>query len=220
MRLPAPIRVVIADDHRLFRQGLCLLLEKTREVQVLGEASNGEEAVLQARERRPDVLLLDVDMPIMDGVSAAKVLARRPGAPKIVLLSSFEDDARIRAGMQAGAAGYVPKRVDVIELVSIMKGILSGNLPISPFLVNQALEPGGGAREAFRRLTERERLVLRLLAEGWSNREISQKAYMSRDTVKVYLKSIFQKLSVKNRTQAAVLAVQAGWCSRPPAVAS
>jgi DNA-binding NarL/FixJ family response regulator len=219
MRSHAPIRVVVADDHRLFRQGLCLLLEKTRQVKVLGEASNGEEAVLQAREKRPDVLLLDVDMPIMDGIAAAKVLTRRPDAPKIVLLSSFEDDTRIRAGMQAGAAGYVPKRVDALELVSILRGFLSGHMPVSPYLANQTLEPKG-VQDAFGRLTERERLVLRLLAEGWSNREISQKAYMSRDTVKVYLKSIFGKLSVKNRTQAAVLAVQAGWPSRSPAVAS
>jgi DNA-binding NarL/FixJ family response regulator len=219
MRSPAPIRVVVADDHRLFRQGLCMLLEKTRQVQVLGEACNGEEAVLLAREQRPDVLLLDVDMPIMDGITAARVLCRRPDAPKIVLLSSFEDDARIRAGMQAGAAGYVPKRVDALELVSILRGILSGHMPVSPFLANQTLEPGG-FQDALGRLTERERLVLRLLAEGWSNREISQKAYMSRDTVKVYLKSIFEKLSVRNRTQAAVLAVQAGLPGRSPAVAS
>jgi len=207
--LPRPIRAVLADDHRLVRQGLRFLLERSREVQVVGEADNGEEAILQVREKRPEVLLLDVGMPILDGIAVTRILSRRPDCPKILLLSSHEDDERIRAGMQAGAAGYVTKRVELMELIQIVKAAVSGRSLVSPYLANLGLE-FNVARERVRLLTVKEREVLCLLVRGHANREIARQAHMSCDTVKAYLKSVFDKLQVRNRTQAAVSAMQAG----------
>jgi DNA-binding NarL/FixJ family response regulator len=211
----SPIRLVVADDHRIFRQGLCALLSRVPDVVVVGEAANGEEAILRVREKKPDVLLLDLDMPILDGVAVLRVLARRPDRPKVVLLSSYEDDGHVRSAMQAGASAYVAKRVDLHELVLILKGVVTGTVLTSPYLANLALGPAPGSRERIARLSPKEREVLVLLVEGSSNSEIAHKVYMSTDTVKAYLKSIFEKMKVRNRTQAAVVALQAG-LSRPP----
>jgi DNA-binding NarL/FixJ family response regulator len=216
MKAHRPIRVVVADDHRLFRQGLCVLLGHSREVEVVGEAGNGEEAVLRVREKRPDVLLLDLDMPVLDGISVTRILARTPDRPKIVLLSSYEDDARVRSAMQAGAAGYVAKRVDAQELIMILKAIVSGVVPVSPFLANLALAPKVAQAPASH-LTAKEHEVLQFLAAGHSNSEIARRAYMSTDTVKAYLKSMFEKLQVRNRTQAAVAALEMGLVTRSQA---
>lgn len=209
-----PIRVVVADDHRLFRQGLCALLSRSHDVEVVGEARDGEEAILVAREKRPDVLLLDLDMPILDGIAVTRMLTERGERIKVIILSTYEDE-RVSLAMRVGAAGYVAKRVDLQELIAILKSTVAGKVPLSPFLSSLNLGANAEGQRAHGSqpgslLTVREREVLRLLVQGYSNREIARTAFMSPDTVKAYLKAIFEKLQVRNRTQAAVVALQSG----------
>ena len=210
MRLCRRIRVVVADDHQLFREGLCLLLKAFPDIEVVGEASNGEEAVLVVRKTKPDVVLLDLEMPVLDGLSVMRVLAKDTAMrTKVLLLSSYENDEYIRDAMRAGATGYVLKRVGGQELVSILKGAVYGNLPLSPFLRNLSIG-NNSEKKSLEGLTERERRVLDCLVVGYSNREIAKRTYISPDTVKLHLKNIFSKLKVRNRTQAAIVALQEG----------
>ena len=137
------LRVVVADDHGLFRAGLCTLLRCHRRIQVVGEACNGEEAILMVREKRPDVLLLDLDMPILDGITVTRILNRHGRRPKIIFLTSYEDETKVATAMRVGADGYVTKRVDVGHLVEIIQGIVAGRPPVSPFLANLPLDGGG-----------------------------------------------------------------------------
>ncbi len=215
MRNGRPIRVVLADDHTLFRQGLRTLLERFDHFQVVGEARDGEEAVLVARQTRPDVLLLDLRMPIMDGICVTRILAGKIRPLKILILSSFEDASLVAAAMRAGAAGFVAKRVDIDELVEIVKETVSGRTPLSPFLANLTAGEGqtssmASAEVGNNCLTARERELLNLLAQGCTNGEIARTICMSSETVKARLKALFGKLQVRNRTQAAVVAVQCG----------
>jgi DNA-binding NarL/FixJ family response regulator len=213
MRLTRRLRVVVADDHRVFRQGLCALLRQHKGVHFVGGVRNGEEAVLMVRKKHPDVLLLDLDMPVLNGISVARILSRSRARPKIIFLTSYEEEAKVVAAMHAGADGYVTKRVDIDHLVEIMKDIMAGRAPVSPFLADLPLDSLRQSSDALvlaPSLTGMERKVLRLVAQGLSNREIARSVYMSPDSIKVYLKSIFEKLNVRNRTQAAVLAFQMG----------
>jgi len=226
MKRNGAIRLVIADDHRLFRDGLRALLRDARDVRVVGEARNGEEAVLVARRERPDILLLDLHMPVLDGIAVIRLLGKDPHRPRIVILSSDEEEVGVAAAMAAGADGYIAKRVDRDGLIDILKGTLSGNPPASPYLSNQltpaansgpAAGSNGGPERETATLSAKERDVLRLLAQGYSNPQIAATVYLSRDSVKAYLKRIFDKLQVDNRTQAAVLALKMGLVPVPPA---
>ena len=218
MKRNGPIRLVIADDHRLFRDGLRALLRDAREVRVVGEARDGEEAVLVTRRECPDILLLDLHMPILDGIAVIRLLCKDPRRPRIVILSSDEEEAGVAAAMAAGADGYIAKRVDRQGLIDILKGTLAGNPPASPYLTNQLTAApttppaghNGGAVPEASPLSAKERDVLRLLAQGYSDPQIAANVYLSRDSVKAYLKRIFDKLQVDNRTQAAVLALKMG----------
>ncbi len=209
------IKVLIADDHRLFRQGLIGLM-KTREelVTVIGEAETGEEAVRLAGELHPDVILMDIYMPQMDGLQAAKEIGARFPEIAIIMLTSSERDGHLYEAVQLGVAGYLLKSLDADELFDLLLGVTRGEPAMTRAMAskllksvaNRMVDPKKGEQS----LTERELFVLRLVASGASNNEIAGKLSISVNTVKTHLKNILDKLQLENRTQAAAYALQHG----------
>jgi DNA-binding NarL/FixJ family response regulator len=216
-----PIKLLIADDERLFRQSLKILLESGTDIRVVADAANGQEAVTGARENEPDLALLDVDMPKMDGVKAARLIGAVSPRTKILMLSVHHEDDKIRAALSAGAIGYILKDTDRADFINIIRQAHAGKMSSSPYLAHLALEQMSNRKTASSHvrltqfadrfgLTEIELKILRLVAEGLSNEEISEITRLARETIKGHLKSLFRKLDVKNRTEAAVLAVREG----------
>jgi DNA-binding NarL/FixJ family response regulator len=221
-----PIKLLIADDERLFRQSLKILLERGTEIKVVADAANGQEAVAFARATEPDLAVLDIDMPCMDGIKAARLIRAVSPRTKTLMLSVHHEDEKIRAAMRAGAIGYILKDTDRDEFVRIIRETHAGKRPSSPYLAHLALEQDESRIPAVSRahilnfverfgLTELEIKILRLMTEGLSNEEISEITAMAPETVKGHLKSLFRKLDVKNRTEAAVLAVREGLDHHP-----
>lgn len=214
-----PINLLIADDERLFRQSLKILLETGTNIKVVVEAADGQEAVLGARESAPDIALLDVDMPKMDGIKAAKLISTISPKTKILMLSVHHEEDKIRSALRAGALGYILKDTDRVEFIEIIRQTHLGHSASSPYLAHLALErkSAGGEdgtdhsnfAEQYM-LSELELKILRLVTEGLSNDEIAQLTSCARETIKGHLKSLFRKLDVKNRTEAAVLAIREG----------
>ena len=216
-----PIKLLLADDERLFRQSLKILLERGTEIKVVAAAANGQEAVTLARETEPDLAVLDIDMPLMDGIKAARLIRAVSPHTKTLMLSVHREDEKIRAAMRAGAVGYILKDTDREEFINIIRQTYAGNQPSSPYLAHLALERDESPMPIANRstilnfverfgLTGLEVKILRLTTEGLSNEEISEITGIAPETVKGHLKSIFRKLDVKNRTEAAVLAVREG----------
>ena len=223
---PMPIRLLIADDERLFRQSLRVLLESGTDIKVVAEAANGHEAVAFARATEPDLAVLDVDMPRMDGIKATRLIRAVSPRTKMLMLSVHQDDQKIRAAIRAGAVGYISKDADRHDFINIIRQTHAGKIPSSPYLAHLALEQiddpqiasdRAKVRNFFERsgLTELEVKILRLMTEGLSNEEISEVTSIAQETVKGHLKSLFRKLDVKNRTEAAVLAVREGLDDHP-----
>lgn len=207
----APIRVVVADDHPLIREGITASLGRAGDIKVVGEARNGEEAVMMVTSLRPDVVLMDLDMPVMDGVTAIHLLTEKFPGLKILVLSAHEDNKHVYTAMQAGAVGYVIKRTDHASLLNVIRSAHQGDILISPYIARltlRNLQPTASNPEVH--LTNREKGVLNLIIEGHENDAIAEALCMSRDTLKTHLKHIFGKLSVCNRTQAAVRAIERG----------
>jgi DNA-binding NarL/FixJ family response regulator len=215
-----PLRLLIADDERLFRQSLKILLETSKDIKVVAEAADGQEAVVKARETEPDIALLDVRMPKMDGIKAAKLISAVTPRTKILMLSIHDDDEKIVSAIKAGAIGYILKDTDRSDFVEIVRHTHAGKIHSSPYLAHLTLqraapdeEPPDDRERRFcekYRLTELELRVLHLVAEGLNNEEISRITHVARETIKGHLKGLFRKLQVKNRTEAAVLAVRQG----------
>jgi DNA-binding NarL/FixJ family response regulator len=221
-----PIKLLLADDERLFRQSLKILLERGTEIKVVAVAANGQEAVTLARATEPDLAVLDIDMPLMDGIKAVRLIRVVSPRTKTLMLSVHHEDEKIRVAMRAGAVGYVLKDTDREDFINIIRETHAGNQPSSPYLAHLALEhdekPDSTVdRASYLKFVERfgltglEVKILRLMTEGLSNEEISQINGVTPETVKGYLKSIFRKLDVKNRTEAAVLAVREGLDNHP-----
>lgn len=216
-----PLRLLIVDDERLFRQSLRILLETAKDIKVVAEAADGQEAVVKARETEPDIALLDVRMPKMDGIKAAKLMSAVAPKTKILMLSIHDDDEKIVSAIKAGATGYILKDTDRSDFVQIIRHTYAGKIHSSPYLAHLTVERPSQEEELLdedreRRfcekygLTELEVKVLHLVAEGLNNEEISRVTHVARETIKGYLKGLFRKLQVKNRTEAAVLAVREG----------
>jgi two-component system, NarL family, response regulator LiaR len=217
-----PLKLLIADDERLFRQSLRILLETAKDIKVVAEAADGQEAVVKCRETEPDIALLDVRMPKMDGIKAAKLITALAPRTKILMLSIQDDDEKIVAAIKAGAKGYILKDTDRAEFIEIIRRAHSGKIQPSPYLAQLTPEPppsdneGPPKDDRERRFSEKYKLtdlelkVLQLVAEGLNNEEISHVTHVARETIKGYLKGLFRKLQVKNRTEAAVLAVREG----------
>jgi DNA-binding NarL/FixJ family response regulator len=199
------IRVLIADDHAVVRQGLRTFLGLQEDIEVVGEAADGEQAVAEAERLAPDVVLMDLVMPRMDGVEAIRRLHERVPAARAVVLSSFIDEDRLVPVVRAGAAGYLLKDVEPAELVAAIRTVHGGGALLHPRVAARLL-----AEVAADPLTPREREVLALIGRGMANKVIARELGLAEKTVKTHVSSILAKLGVADRTQAALYAVREG----------
>lgn len=213
--MPPAIRVLIADDHTLFRRGLVSLLNETGEFMVAGEAGNGPEAVQLAAALRPDVVLMDVHMPGGGGVEAVEQLSKTSPALPVIMLTVSDTDADLIGAIRAGAKGYFLKNAETEELYTALRKAVSGQAVLDPALtdrlfrhVAQTSSAGEAAPLSFR-----ETEILRLIAAGCTNREIAIRLSVSENTIKTHVARILEKLGTTNRTEAAALARQRGWLS-------
>ena len=209
------IRVLLVDDHELVRAGLTRLLAGTGDIEVVGGAADGEEAVALAREASPDVVLMDISMPRMDGVEATRRIAADPRV-KVVMLTSFSDRERINDALDAGAVGYALKDSEPADLVRSIRAAAQGDWPIDPraarLLLSTSYERGRPER-----LSDREQEVLGLVAEGLPNKLVARRLGITERTVKAHLTRIFEQIHVQDRTQAALWAHRHGLAPRPGA---
>lgn len=209
------MRVFLADDHPLFRIGLRIALDREEDIELVGEASDGFSAVEKIQADPPDVSLIDVDMPGISGIRVIRMLRKAFPEMRLLVLSTYDDKNYIHDAMQAGADGYVLKCVEVAELVRIIKSVCDGRQTVSPYLVNLSLDskpgedaPGEAPEEEDLVLTHRETEILRAIILGQSNKEISNAFCISVETVKSHIKSIYQKLQVRNRVEATTVAMK------------
>jgi DNA-binding NarL/FixJ family response regulator len=201
------VRIFLADDHPLLRTGLRLSLSQYTDIEISGEASDGFSTVDKIQADPPDLSLIDVDMPGISGIGVIRILRESMPEMKILVLSSYSGEKYIRDAMGAGADGYVLKSVSTSELVRIIRCFCQGQSILSPYLVNLTLdlkekEELESSTEA--ELTEREREILKCIADGKSNKEISDSLFVSVETVKSHAKNLYRKLNVKNRVEAAM----------------
>ncbi len=203
------IRVLIVDDHAVVRQGLKMFLSLDSELEVVGEAVDGRQGVALAQQLRPDVVLMDLLMPVMDGVTAISILRREVPEAEVVALTSVLEDNAVIGAIRAGAIGYLLKDTESDELIRAIKAAANGQVQLSPKaaarLMREVRTP-----ESLEALTERETEVLRLIAKGLSNKEIAQALVIGEKTVKTHVSSILSKLNVSSRTQAALYAARMG----------
>ena len=204
------IRVLIADDHAVVRQGLRTFLDLQEDMEVVAEAADGVEALAAAEEHAPDVVLVDLVMPNMDGIEALRGLRERVPAARAIVLSSFIDDEKLLPAVRAGAAGYLLKDVQPQELVEAIRTVHGGGALLHPRVASRLLE-----EMATDPLTPREREVLGLIGRGMANKLIARELSLSEKTVKAHVSNILAKLGVNDRTQAALYAVRAGLVAPP-----
>ena len=204
------IRVLVVDDHPLFRQGVVHSLGSDPNLLVVGETSSGEEALQLARELLPDVVLLDISMPGWSGLVTAEKITTACPATTIVMLTVSEDKDKLIAAFKAGARAYVLKGVSARELTHVVRTAAAGEVYVSPSLAAEMLVSltQGKAPDPLQELTEREREILRLIGGGLTNREIGERLFLSEKTIKHYVTNILQKLQVRSRVEAALLAAQ------------
>jgi DNA-binding NarL/FixJ family response regulator len=211
-----PIRVLIADDQALVRSGFRLIVETRPDLEVVGEAEDGEQAVRLTLELEPDVILMDVRMPGVDGIEATRRIVAAGSAARILVLTTFDLDEYVYAAVRAGASGFLLKDVRPGDLVEAIRLVANGSALLGPGVTRRLLErfadqdASGDAAEAVARLTEREREILRLLASGLSNAELARQLVVSETTVKTHVSSVLRKLGVRDRVQAVIVAYDAG----------
>lgn len=201
------IRVLLVDDQSLIRQGLRALLELDAQLEVVGEAENGQAAINLVEQLQPDVILMDIRMPIMDGVAATREICKKFPQIKVLVLTTFDDDEYVTAAMNHGATGYLLKDTPSEELAIAIRAVHKGYTQLAPGIVKKLLTPTPiQSPPALDELTKREMEVLRLIASGASNREIAQKLFISEGTVKNHVTNILNRLNLRDRTQAAIFA--------------
>lgn len=206
------IRIILVDDQNIIREGLGSLLQAKTDLEVVGEAGNGQEAVQLALKLQPDVVLMDVRMPVMDGVAATRLLHEQAPDIKILILTTFDDDEYITKAMAYGAKGYLLKDTPSEELATAIRSIHKGYTQIGPGLFDKLMVSNShpSPPPELAELTPREREVLSLIAQGYNNREIAQTLFISERTVKNHVNSILHRLNLRDRTQAAI------WANRFP----
>lgn len=209
-----PIRVLIADDHHVVRRGLVFFLKTQKDIELIGEAANGEEAVQLVEKLSPDVVLMDLVMPVMDGIEATKKIKEAHPEVKVLILTSFADQDHVIPAIRAGATGYQLKDVEPDQLVSAIRAVNRGESQLHPKVTSHVMTHlAGGADQKEQRLeelTRREREVLAEIAKGKSNKEIAASLVITEKTVKTHVSNILAKLELADRTQAALYAVKHG----------
>jgi DNA-binding NarL/FixJ family response regulator len=211
------IKLMIADDHTLFREGIKALLAVTDDIEILGEAEDGASAIKKCQELQPDVILMDINMPGLNGIQATRQILEKQSQTRIIMLTMLEDDTSVFNAMRAGARGYLLKGADPQEVLSVIRAVADGQALFGPAIAMRLLNyfKELGAKPAvlgtpFPELTERELEVLRLIAQGLNNQEIARKLVLSPKTVRNHITNIFSKLQVADRAQAIVRAREAG----------
>ena len=213
------IRIVIADDHAVVRQGTRSLLEREKDLEVVGEAGDGEEAVKLIEQLRPDVAIVDIAMPKLNGVEVTRQIKPRCPSTAVLILTAYDDDEYVFALLEAGAAGYLLKDVDSREVVEAVRAVHAGESVLHPVIARKVISrftsPATklGEEKPAAELSEREMQVLKLAAKGMSNKDIAAELFVSMRTVQGHLSSIFNKLDVGSRTEAVFQAVRRGWLS-------
>ena len=211
------IRVIIADDHVLFREGTRNLIEQEPDIEVVGEASDGEEAVEMVTRLQPHIVLMDIAMPKVNGIEATRQIKAHHPAIAVLILTAYDNDQYIVALLEAGAAGYLLKNVSGKELVNAIRAVHDGEAVLHPAIARKVLnrlstsgyEPGRTAPP--QDLSEREIEILRLAAKGMGNQEIAKRLFLSRRTIQSHLVNIFRKMDVGSRTEAILQALRRGW---------
>lgn len=211
----SPIRILVADDHTLFRSGLRALFGSVSDTEVVGEAATGEEAVTQAAELEPDVVLMDIQMPGINGIEATRRILESSPNTAVVMVTMFKDDDSVFAAMRAGARGYVLKGADQDEILRVIRAVADGEALFGKEIAERLMSFFSTPKKedpavAFPELTAREREVLDLIARGLGNAEISTRLYVSPKTVRNHISNIFTKLQVADRAQAIIRAREAG----------
>ncbi|QIS08395.1 response regulator [Nocardia arthritidis] len=211
------IRVLVADDQALVRGGFVALLDAQDDIEVIGEADNGEQAVRLTRKLTPDVVLMDIRMPILDGLAATRMIAEdsRLSAVKVVVLTTFELDEYVFEAMRSGATGFLVKHTEPADLLRAVRVVAAGDALLSPGVTRRLIaEFSAHAKQpppaAFSELTDREREVMTLVAEGLTNAEIGERLYMSPATARTHVSRILMKLNARDRTQLVVMAYESG----------
>jgi DNA-binding NarL/FixJ family response regulator len=215
------IKLVLADDHAVVRSGTRELLEQQPDLMIIGEASDGEEAVRLAQELEPDVVIMDIRMPKLNGIEATRrIKSQKPGV-RILVLTAHDDDEYVFALLQAGANGYLLKTAEIDELVRAIRTVASGQPALAPEVTGKVMAQFTSGRglpevitdnhETYDGLTDRELGILRLVGKGMSNKQIGKELFISDRTVQAHLSNIFSKLGVNSRTEAVMHAVRRGW---------
>ncbi|GID92013.1 DNA-binding response regulator [Amorphoplanes digitatis] len=217
--MTAPVRVLIVDDDALVRAGLTMILSGAEDIAVVGEAADGSEVPAAVAAHRPDVVLMDIRMPRVDGLTATESLRGRAGAPEVIVLTTFDADEFVLRALRAGASGFLLKDTPPVEILHAVRRVAGGEAALSPTVTRQLIahvaapDPGGTRRRALtalEQLSERERDVALLLGQGRSNAEISAELFMSVATVKAHVSRLLVKLDLNNRVQVALLVHDAG----------
>ncbi|MGE7727571.1 response regulator [Bacillus cereus] len=211
------IKVLLVDDHTVVLKGLAFFLSTQEDLELVGETNNGKEALVKVRETNPDVILMDLYMPEMDGVEATAYIKKEYPNVKVIVLTSFSDQAHVLPALRAGASGYILKDVEPDQLVEAIRSAYKGNIQLHPDIANALLSQTLPVEEKEEEpsiqvdvLTARENEVLQLLAKGMSNKEIASVLVITEKTVKAHVSSILSKLNLSDRTQAALYAVKNG----------
>jgi len=204
MELQKPVTVFLADDHPLLRMGLRLAFNADENIRVVGESDNGFDAIEKIKKLVPDVALMDIDMPGLSGTAAIRVLRKIFPFMTILALSTYNDEKYIRDAMSSGANGYIPKTVDIVNLVDIITSFHEGREVVSPYLLDLGIRPLQQASDEDNDpygLTKREKQIIRCLADGCDNKQIATRLFLSVETVKTHMKSIFRKMDTRNRLE-------------------
>jgi DNA-binding NarL/FixJ family response regulator len=222
-----PVRVLLVDDDDLMLAGLKAVMSSDETIEVVGEAGNGRAAIEEARRRRPDVVLMDVRMPDLDGISATRELLAVSPQARVAILTTFERDDYIFGALNAGASGFLLKRTKPEELIAAIHTIAAGDSLLSPSVTRRVIERTAGqissdpsARERLGELTAREREVLELIARGLSNTEIAAALFIEESTVKTHVKRVLMKLRLRGRVQAVIFAYESGLTRPGPKTAA
>jgi two-component system, NarL family, response regulator LiaR len=215
------IRIILADDHVMLRQGTAELLRRQPDIDVVGEATNGQEAVLLAQQVKPDIVVMDVRMPVLSGIEATRIIRDQLPQVQVLVLTAHDDDQYIFSLLQAGASGYLLKTAPVSELLKAIRQVHAGESPLDPAIARKVVARmsrtgstelvSAGQEQPTETLTPRELEVLQLLAQGMSNRAIAKALFISDRTVQAHLTSIFAKTQVSSRLEAVLNGIRRGW---------